>query len=92
MVGASWFKKQANRSLLIKNKTRSAAREKRGTRKITPANFQWGISGTAHHKLPTGLQAALERIEVLQLLPLISWVPYISADLFAQTTLCRHAS
>ena len=38
-LGASWFKKQANRPLLIKNKTRSAAREERETRKITPARF-----------------------------------------------------
>ncbi len=58
-LGASWFKKQANRPLLIKNKTRSAAREERGTRKITPARFLVGVSGTAHHKPPTGLQVVL---------------------------------
>jgi hypothetical protein len=26
--------------------------------KLRPHDFQWGISGTTHHKLPTGLQAA----------------------------------
>jgi hypothetical protein len=55
-LGASWFKKQANRPLLIKNKTRSAARRKEEQEKRSPRDFQWGVSGTAHHKPPTGLR------------------------------------
>jgi hypothetical protein len=41
-VCASWLKKQANCPLLIENKTRSAAREERETRKITPVRFLVG--------------------------------------------------
>jgi hypothetical protein len=55
-LGASWFKKQANRPLLIKNKTRSAARRKEEQEKRSPRDFQWGVSGTAHHKPPTRLR------------------------------------
>jgi hypothetical protein len=58
-LGASWFKKQANRPLLIKNKTRSAARRKEEQEKRSPRDFQWGVSGTAHHKPPTGLRRVL---------------------------------